>query len=228
MTTGRTTFDIGCSDNARPAGARLAHRNYRLFFTGQGVSLLGTWMQQTALTWLVFRLTEDNFLVGLNNFAGNVPTLVLMPLAGVLVERRNLLRMVIGTQILSMVQAFFLAALVFFDVDEIWPLMVLAFGLGCVNCFDLPARQALLPDLLEKKEDLANAIALNSSLFNAARLVGPALAGQLIALGGNGEGWCFLLNGLSFLAVLASLMAIKVQPAPGQNRRPCWKACVKA
>ena len=177
-------------------------------------------MQQTALTWLVFRLTRDAFQVGLNNFASQVPSLVLMPLAGVLVERCNLLRTVIVTQVLSMVQAFILAGLVFFNVGDVWPLMVLAFGLGCVNCFDLPARQSLLPDLLEKKEDLANAIALNSSLFNAARLVGPALAGQLIALSDNGEGWCFLLNGVSFLAVLASLMTIKVKSAPRPKPGP--------
>jgi MFS family permease len=192
----------------------LGHRNYRRYFVGQGVSLIGTWMQQTALTWLVYRLTDDAFLVGLNTFAGQIPTLLLLPVAGVLADRLQLLRLVITTQTLAMVQAFILAALVLFYVTNIWLLMALAFGLGCVNAFDLPARQALLPDLLDSREDLANAIALNSSLFNAARLVGPALAGMVVSLGHNGEGWCFLLNALSFLAVLVSLTTITVRSAP--------------
>jgi MFS family permease len=195
----------------------LGHRNYRRYFIGQGVSLIGTWMQQTALTWLVYRLTDDPFLVGVNTFAGQIPSLLLLPVAGVLADRWHLLRLVITTQTLAMVQAFILAAMVIFSVSNIWLLMALAFGLGCVNAFDLPARQALLPDLLENREDLTNAIALNSSMFNGARLVGPALAGLLAAWGDAGEAWCFLLNGLSFLAVLVSLATIKIRPTP---RRP--------
>jgi MFS family permease len=198
----------------------LAHRNYRRFFAGQGVSLLGTWMQQTALTWLVYRLTDDAFLVGLNNFASQIPSLALLPVAGVLLDRWNLLRIVIGTQTLAMVQAFILAALTLLRVADIWQLMALAFGLGCVNSFDLPARQALLPELLDDREDLANAIALNSSLFNAARLVGPALAGVLAAVSDHGEGWCFLLNGISFLAVLLSLTTVTIKPVPRPTPPP--------
>jgi MFS family permease len=202
------------SPSARPRLLRaLGHRNYRRYFVGQGVSLIGTWMQQTALTWLVYRLTDDAFLVGLNTFAGQIPSLLLLPVAGVLADRLHLLRLVITTQTLAMVQAFILAGLVIFNVTNIGLLMVLAFGLGCVNAFDLPARQALLPDLLDSREDLANAIALNSSLFNAARLVGPALAGVVVSLGQTGEAWCFLLNGVSFLAVLVSLATMTVRPA---------------
>jgi MFS family permease len=189
----------------------LRHRNYRLYFIGQGVSLIGTWMQQTALAWLVLRLTDDAFLMGLNTFVGQIPSFLFMPLAGVLVDRWDRLALVKITQALAMVQAFILAALVLFDMVGIWDLMVLAFGLGCVNAFDMPARQALLPEMLEQREDLPNAIALNSSLFNAARLVGPALAGILADFGPAGEGWCFFVNALSFAAVLAALLSIKVQ-----------------
>jgi MFS family permease len=196
----------------------LGHQNYRRYFIGQGMSLIGTWMQLTALTWLVYRLTDDAFLVGLNTFAGQIPSLLLLPVAGVLADRLHLLRLVITTQTLAMLQAFILAALVLFNLTNIWQLMVLAFGLGCVNAFDLPARQALLPDLLDTREDLANAIALNSSLFNAARLIGPALAGVVVSLSDTGEGWCFLLNGFSFLAVLLSLSTIKARPAAARPK----------
>jgi MFS family permease len=192
----------------------LRHSNFRLFFIGQGVSLMGTWMQQTALAWLVFRLTEEPFLMGLNTFMGQIPSLVLMPLAGVLVDRWNRLPLVLVTQALSMVQAFILAGIVLFDLVDIWHLMALAFGLGCVNAFDMPARQALIPAMLEEPDDLSNAIALNSSLFNAARLVGPALAGQLARLGPAGEGYCFLLNALSFLAVLVALSTMRIARKP--------------
>jgi MFS family permease len=188
----------------------LGHANYRLFFIGQGVSLLGTWMQQTAMAWFVYRLTNDRFLLGLNTFASQIPSLLLLPVAGVLLDRWNLLNLVRITQVLAMLQAFILAALVLLGWVEIWHVLVLAFGLGCVNAFDLPARQALLPELLDSKDDLSNAIALNSSLFNAARLIGPALAGQMVKLVPDGEGWCFLLNGLSFLAVLASLAWVRI------------------
>jgi MFS family permease len=188
----------------------LRHRNFRRFFLGQGVSLLGTWMQQTALAWLVYRLTLSPFLQGVNSFVGQVPSLLLLPLAGVLVDRWNRLRLVRITQTLAMLQAFLLAVLVFCQVEEIWHVMVLAFALGCINAFDMPARQAMLPEMLESREDLSNAIALNSSLFNAARLVGPALAGLMAGLGTVGEAWCFLLNGVSFLAVLVSLATMQL------------------
>jgi MFS family permease len=215
MTT--TTFEMPAASSDPAVASRtghwlraLRHRNFRLFFFGQGVSLIGTWMQQTALAWLVLRLTNDPFLMGLNTFVGQIPSLLFMPLAGVLVDRWSRLPFVIVTQTLAMIQAFVLAGLVLFDMADIWHLMGLAFGLGCVNAFDMPARQALLPEMLDVREDLSNAIALNSSLFNAARLVGPALAGLLADLGPAGEGWCFFLNAVSFLAVLAALFSIKV------------------
>jgi MFS family permease len=192
----------------------LRHRNFRRFFLGQGVSLVGTWMQQTALAWLVYRLTENPFLQGVNNFANQIPSLLLLPLAGVLVDRWNRLRLVRITQTLAMLQAFLLAALVFWDIIEIWQLMLLSFVLGSINAFDMPARQAMLPQMLESKEDLSNAIALNSSLFNGARLVGPAVAGLMAGLGRTGEAWCFLLNGISFLAVLLSLATIHLAKTP--------------
>ena len=193
----------------------LRHANYRRYFIGQGVSLLGTWMQTTAMAWLVYRLTGSSFLNGVNTFASQIPWLLLLPVAGVVLDRCNRLHLVRWTQALSMMQAAMLAGLVLFGAVEIWHVMVLAFGLGCVNAFDLPARQALLPELLDRKEDLSNAIALNSSVFNAARLVGPACAGLLVDLGegqAGGEGWCFLLNALSFLAVLVALAFVTAAP----------------
>jgi MFS family permease len=196
----------------------LRHRNFRLYFLGQGVSLLGTWMQQTAMAWLVFRLTANEFLMGVNYFAGQIPSLVLLPVVGVLVDRWNRWRVVCITQTLAMLLAFLLAGLVFVDVIVIWQVNILAFALGCVNAFDLPARQALLPRMLDSKEDLSNAIALNSSVFNGARLVGPALAGLFVKLGNTGEAWCFLLNGVSFLAVLLSLAIMRVPRAPALAR----------
>jgi MFS family permease len=194
----------------------LQHANYRRYFFGQGVSLLGTWMQTTAMAWLVYRLTGSSFLNGANTFAGQIPWLLLLPVAGMVLDRCNRLHLVRVTQALSMIQAAVLAGLVFFGWVEIWHVMVLAFGLGCVNAFDLPARQALLPELLDRREDLSNAIALNSSAFNAARLIGPACAGLLVERGdaGQGEGWCFLLNAVSFLAVLVALAFVTAAPRP--------------
>lgn len=197
----------------------LRHRNFRYYFLGMGVSLIGTWMQQTALAWLVYRLTRDTFLQGLNSFATQFPSLLLLPLAGVLVDRWNRLRLVRVTQTLAMVQAFLLTILVFSNIVEVWQVMSLSFVLGCVNAFDLPARQAMLPEMIDNRQDLSNAIALNSSVFNAARLVGPALAGLLAGLGPLGEAWCFFLNGLSFLAVLVSLALIHL-PKVGTRAAP--------
>jgi MFS family permease len=202
----------------------LQHANYRRYFLGQGVSLLGTWMQTTAMAWLVYRLTGSSFLNGVNTFAGQIPWLLLLPVAGVVLDRCNRLHLVRVTQALSMIQAALLAGLVLLGLIEIWHVMLLAFGLGCVNAFDLPARQALLPELLDRREDLSNAIALNSSVFNAARLVGPACAGLLVELGdaGQGEGWCFLLNAFSFLAVLVALAFVTAMPRPIAHPGPMF------
>jgi MFS family permease len=190
----------------------LKHRNFRLYFVGQTLSLVGTWMQITALPWLVYRLTDQPKWLGIIMFAGQFPACLLSPVAGVVVERFNIRRLLLLTQILSMVQAFGLAVLAFRGVGGVWPLLALNVGLSIVNAFDLTGRQAFLHDLLERKEDLGNAIALNSAMFNAARLVGPTLAGWMIYL--IGEAGCFALNGFSFFAVLLALLAMRVASNP--------------
>lgn len=196
----------------------LSHRNYRLFFGGQSISLIGTWMQQIALSWLVYRLTHSAFLLGVVGFTGRIPTFLLAPFAGVWVDRWNRHRLLVVTQILSLNQALILALLVFAGIIAIWQIICLSLFLGLINAFDVPARQAFVMDMVGKKEDLANAIALNSSMVNGARLLGPSLAGMLIAV--VGEGTCFLLNGLSFLAVIASLLAMKMIPEKTKVKKP--------
>jgi MFS family permease len=199
---------------ARFAGSfrALRHRNFRLFIGGQIVSLTGTWMQQVALGWLVYRLTHSAFLLGLVGFAGQIPSLFLAPFAGVWADRWNRHRMVVATQTVSMVQALLLAGLVLTGTVRIAHVLALSLFLGIVNAFDVPARQSFLVEMVNGREDLANAIALNSSTFNAARLVGPSVAGAIIAAAG--EGLVFLLNGLSYLAVIASLLAMRLPPRP--------------
>lgn len=192
----------------------LAHRNYRLYFFGQGVSLIGTWMQQLAMMWLVYELKHSAMLLGAVAFASQIPTFFVAPLAGVFTDRWNRHRTLIATQSLALVQASMLTAIAWTGWVEVWVILALSVGLGIVNAFDIPTRQAFLTDLIERPEDLANAIALNSSLFNGARLIGPALAGFVIAA--TGEWFCFLLNALSYVAVLAALAAIRVR----ERRRP--------
>lgn len=186
----------------------LRHRNYRLFFGGQGISLIGTWMTRVATGWLVYRLTDSAFLLGLVSFAGQIPILVLGPLAGVWVDRWNRHRVLVVTQVLSMLQSFGLAALALTKVITVHEVIALNLFQGVVNAFDMPARQAFVIEMVEDPEDLGNAIALNSSLVNAARLIGPSVAGLLIAA--VGEGWCFLIDGFSYMAVIASLFAMVV------------------
>ena len=188
----------------------LRHRNFRLFLGGQIVSLAGTWMQSVALSWLVYRMTRSPFLLGLVGFAGQVPSLVLAPIAGVWADHGNRRRIILATQTLAMVQALLLAALVLTGRITVGHVLALSVFLGLVNGFDIPTRQAFLVEMVTGREDLANAIALNSSVFNAARLVGPAVAGVMIGL--FGEGTVFLLNGLSYVAVLGALFAMKVPP----------------
>jgi MFS family permease len=186
----------------------LRHRNYRLFFGGQGISLIGTWMTRVATGWLVYRLTGSAFLLGLVSFAGQIPTLFLGPFAGVWVDRWNRHRVLLFTQTLSMIQSFALAALALAKIITVNEIILLNLFQGAVNAFDMPARQAFVIEMVEQPEDLGNAIALNSSLVNAARLIGPSVAGLLIALAG--EGCCFLIDGISYLAVIASLLAMVV------------------
>ncbi len=184
----------------------LGHRNYRLFFGGQGVSLVGTWMTRIATGWLVYRLTHSAFQLGLVSFSGQVPILILGPFAGVWVDRWNRHRTLLGTQVLSMLQSFALAALALTGRITVSEIIVLNLFQGAVNSFDMPARQAFVVEMVERREDLGNAIALNSSLVNGARLVGPSVAGLIIAA--VGEGYCFLIDGFSYLAVIGSLLAM--------------------
>jgi MFS family permease len=188
----------------------LSHRNYRLFFGGQGISLIGTWMQQIAMSWLVYRLTDSALLLGVVGFTSRIPTFLLASLAGVLADRWNRYRVLVITQTLSMIQAMILAILVLTGAIAVWHIIFLSLSLGLINALDIPTRQSFVVDMIEKREDLGNAIALNSSIVNGARLIGPSVAGMLIAT--LGEGMCFLLNGLSFIAVIFALLAMKITP----------------
>src|SRR6266540_1916482 len=196
----------------RLGGGALAHRNFRLFFFGQGVSLIGTWMQSVALGWLVLELTDSAFAVGLNQALRSLGVLLFTLYAGVVVDRVDKRRLIVLTQVLQMGEALVLAVLVSTHLITVWPVMALAALFGVVNAFDIPGRQAFLVDLVGKG-DLMNAIALNSSMFNAARIVGPAVAGVLI--GAAGVGMCFFLNGVSYIAVNA---ATRITTAA------CWRS----
>lgn len=205
---------------AVPAGGllrALGHRNFRLYFLGQGVSLIGTWMQQVAMAWLVFELTHSSFWLGLTGFASQIPGFFLAPVAGVLVESWNRHRLLLLTQTAAMLQAFVLAALALAGLIEVWHVLLLGLFLGVVNAFDMTTRQTFLVEMVAHRGDLANAIALNSSLVNGARLVGPALAGLVLAE--TSAGICFLINGLSFLAVLGGLLAMRLGPRPATPPR---------
>src|ERR1700737_2261634 len=186
----------------------LARRNFQLFFSGQLISLIGTWMQTIAQSWLVYRLTGSSLLLGTVGFVGQIPIFLLAPVGGLVADRRNRHHVVIGTQTCAMILAFSLAWLTLAGHIQVWEIMVLAALLGVVNAFDIPARQAFLVDMVGK-EDLINAIALNSSMFNGARIIGPAIAGVLVAK--IGEGWCFFANGVSYIAVIIGLLLMKVE-----------------
>jgi MFS family permease len=189
----------------------LENANYRLYFIGQGVSLIGTWMQSLAMLWLVYRLTDhDPRWLGVIGFCGQFPSFFAAPLAGVLIDRWNRHHTILVTQALSMLQAFALAYLTWTGAIQVWHLVLLSTFLGIVFGFDMTARQAFLVEMIDRREDLANAIALNSSMVNAARMVGPSLAGILLAEAG--ESLCFLLNGFSFLAVIVALLRMHVPP----------------
>lgn len=188
----------------------LRHRNFRLFFFGQSISLIGTWMQQVAMVWLVYRLSNSEFLLGLIGFCSQVPILFLAPVAGVFTDRWNRHRTIIATQSLAMLQAVILVALTWTGLINVPYLIVLSIFMGLINAFDMPARQAFLIQMVQGREDLANAIGLNSSMFNGARLVGPAIAGVLVAT--VGESCCFLLNAFSYVAVLGALLAMRITP----------------
>jgi MFS family permease len=188
----------------------LSHRNFRLFFLGQGISLTGTWMQQIAMSWVVFRLTGSSFQLGVVLFCGQLPALLLSPIAGVLVDRWSRRRLLLITQSLAMIQAFALAALDITDTIAVWQILLLSVFLGIVNTFDITGRQAFLIEMVTDRKDLSNAIALNSSLMNISRLLGPSLAGLLLAE--TSSSVCFLVNGISYFAVLIALLAMRLAP----------------
>jgi MFS family permease len=187
----------------------LRHRNYSLFFAGQGLSLIGTWIQQTGEVWLAYRLTHSAFYLGLTGFASQLPTLLLAPIAGAIVDRTNRQKLLIWSQALAMLQAFALAALVLSHRITYPQLILLSVFSGMIDAVEIPVRQSSIVLMVENKTDLSNAIALNSSLVNMARLVGPSIAGLLIAA--VGEGWCFLINGLSYMTVIVALFAMKLR-----------------
>jgi len=186
----------------------LRHRNYRLFFGGQAVSLIGTWMQQIAMGWLAYRLTNSALLLGVIGFSTFIPVFLFTAIAGVFADRWNRHRVLLATQTLSMIQALTLAFLTLSGLVQVWHLVVLSSFLGCINALDVPARQSFVVEMVEERQDLGNAIALNSLIFNGARLLGPTIAGFVIVL--FSEGICFLLNGISFIAIIAMLLAMNI------------------
>jgi len=188
----------------------LRSRNFRLFFGGQGISLIGTWMTRVATSWLIYRLTGSALLLGVVSFASQIPAFFLSPFTGVLVDRWNRHRCLVATQVLAMLQSLAMAALTIAGVITITHIILLSILQGLINAFDMPTRQSFLVHMVDHKEDLSNAIALNSSMFNGARLIGPSLAGMIIPLAG--EGVCFLADGISYVAVIAALLAMRVPP----------------
>lgn len=195
----------------------LRHRNYRLFFSGQSLSLIGTWMTRIATSWLVFRLTHSTLLLGVVGFAGQIPSFLLAPFAGVLVDRWNRHRLLVVTQVLAMLQSAALAALALSGLIQIWHIVALSVFQGVINAFDMPGRQSFLIEMIDDREDLSNAIALNSSMVNAARLLGPSIGGGLIVA--VGEGWCFFWDAVSYVAVVISLVLMRLPARPRREAR---------
>lgn len=197
-------------------GRALRSRNYRLFFSGQSVSMIGTWITRIATSWLVYRLTDSALLLGLVGFAGQVPTLLLAPFAGVIVDRSDRHRLLVWTQVLSALQSLALGVLALSGHITVAWILVLQVMQGLINAFDTPARQAFVVQMVEDRADLPNAIALNSTLVNGSRIIGPSIGGLIIAA--VGEGWCFMIDAISYVAVIGSLLAMDVthvRPAPG-------------
>ena len=203
---------------ARIFGRALRHRNYRLFFSGQSISLIGTWLTRVATSWLVYRLTGSSLLLGTVGFAGQIPTFLVAPFAGVLVDRWHRHRVLVVTQALAMAQSAALATLTLTDRITVPWILALSALQGLINAFDVPARQSFVSEMLEDRADLPNAIALNSSMVNGARLLGPSIAGMLIAA--VGEGYCFLVDAVSYVAVIASLLLMRIPRASAVKERP--------
>ena len=215
----RATLQKGAQEGSAWAFAlrALRYRNYRLFFGGQSVSLIGTWMTRIATSWLVYRLTHSAFLLGVAGFSLQIPILLLGPFAGVWVDRLDRHRVLVITQILSMIQSFGLAALALSGRITVGEIIALSLFQGAINAFDMPARQAFVVQMVEDRADLSNAIALNSSMVNGARLIGPSLAGIIIAA--FGEGYCFLIDGFSYIAVIISLLMMQIAAQPARASR---------
>ena len=197
----------------------LRHRNYRLFFSGQTVSLVGTWITRIATSWLVYRLTHSVFLLGVVGFFGQIPTLLLAPFTGVLIDRWNRHRILVVTQVLAMLQSVALAVLTLAGIITVTEILALQVVQGIINAFDTPARQTFVVEMVTDRADLPNAIALNSSMVNASRIIGPSVGGIMIAA--VGEGWCFAFDAVSYLAVIASLLAMRLEKfsPPAANTR---------
>ncbi len=200
--------EVPASRDYSHAWRALRHPNFRLFFGGQSISLIGTWMTRIATAWLVYRLTKSALLLGTVSFAGQIPTFLLAPFAGVLVDRLDRRQVLIWTQVLAMLQSLALAALTLTRLITIHEVLALSAFQGVINAFDMPGRQAFMVQMVEDRADLSNAIAINSSMVNLARLVGPSLAGLVIAA--TNEGWCFLIDGVSYIAVIVSLLLMRV------------------
>ncbi|HEY3705882.1 MAG TPA: MFS transporter [Terracidiphilus sp.] len=201
--------------NAQDAGLShawraLRHRNFRLFFGGQSISLIGTWMTRVATSWLVYRLTKSAVLLGTVGFAGQIPTFLLAPIAGVIVDRIDRRKVLVWTQSAAMLQSLLLAWLTLTNRITITEILILSAFQGVINAFDMPGRQSFMIRMVEDRTDLSNAIAINSSMVNVARLIGPSLAGIVIAA--TNEGWCFFIDGVSYIAVIASLVMMRIKP----------------
>ena len=205
---GAETGQVSRGETLRSIGRSLRHRNYSLFFSGQAVSLIGTWMQMVALSWLVYEMTGSEWLLGVVGFAARIPIFFLSPLAGTFIDRIEGRRLILGTQTAAMVLACLMAGLALSGAITVWEIIVLSVLLGVVNAIDIPARQTFVVRMVGKA-DLSNAIALNSSLVNIARTVGPAIGGWIVAA--LGEGWCFAINGASFLAVIVALLMMRIE-----------------
>jgi len=216
---------VRVSSGASHAWRALRHRNFRLFFGGQSISLIGTWMTRIATSWLVYRLTGSALLLGTVGFAGQIPTFLFAPFAGVWVDRLDRRQVLVWTQALSMIQSLALAGLTLSHHITIAWVLALSVMQGIINAFDMPGRQSFMVQMVEDRRDLSNAIAINSSMVNMARLVGPSLAGMLIAV--SSEGWCFLIDGISYIAVIVSLLMMRVNAAPVRSKTASMFADMK-
>jgi MFS family permease len=221
-----STADPSLNDGPGHAWRALRHRNFRLFFGGQSNSLIGTWMTRIATSWLVYRLTGSALLLGTVSFAGQIPTFLFSPLAGVWVDRLDRRQVLIWTQTLSMIQSLALAALTLSHQITIHWILGLSVMQGIINAFDMPGRQSFMIQMVNDKRDLSNAIAINSSMVNMARLIGPSLAGMLIAV--TSEGWCFLIDGISYIAVIVSLLMMHLPAARSMRKTSSTLTDLKA